>query len=191
MDRRRFLTLTLHALLVAATPALAAAVDTQVAVSRRGDVFLVDAVLVAPVTGREAWNVLTDFDAMSAFVPNLDTSRVTARNGESLRVEQTGVARWGPLAHAFSMVREVELEPMQLVRSRSLSESPMQVRSQTRFASVAGGTEIRHHVEISLDTWMPAALIEPFLRHEVREQFDAVVAEMLRRRTIQAVPAPR
>jgi Polyketide cyclase / dehydrase and lipid transport len=191
MDRRRFLTLTLHALLVAATPALAAAVDTQVAVSRRGDVFLVDAVLVAPVTGREAWNVLTDFDAMSAFVPNLDTSRVTARNGERLRVEQTGVARWGPLAHAFSMVREVELEPMQLVRSRSLSESPMQVRSQTRFASVAGGTEIRHHVEISLDTWMPAALIEPFLRHEVREQFDAVVAEMLRRRAIQAVPAPR
>ena len=191
MDRRRFLTLTLNALLVAATPALAAAVDTQVAVSRRGDVFLVDAVLVAPVTGREAWNVLTDFDAMSAFVPNLDTSRVTARNGERLRVEQTGVARWGPLAHAFSMVREVELEPMQLVRSRSLSESPMQVRSQTRFASVAGGTEIRHHVEISLDTWMPAALIEPFLRHEVREQFDAVVAEMLRRRAIQAMPAPR
>ena len=191
MDRRRFLTLTLNALLVAATPALAAAVDTQVAVSRRGDVFLVDAVLVAPVTGREAWNVLTDFDAMSAFVPNLDTSRVTARNGERLRVEQTGVARWGPLAHAFSMVREVELEPIQLVRSRSLSESPMQVRSQTRFASVAGGTEIRHHVEISLDTWMPAALIEPFLRHEVREQFDAVVAEMLRRRAIQAVPAPR
>jgi hypothetical protein len=191
MDRRRFLTLTLNALLVAATPALAAAVDTQVAVSRRGDVFLVDAVLVAPVTGREAWNVLTDFDAMSAFVPNLDTSRVTARNGERLRVEQTGVARWGPLAHAFSMVREVELEPIQLVRSRSLSESPMQVRSQTRFASVAGGTEIRHQVEISLDTWMPAALIEPFLRHEVREQFDAVVAEMLRRRAIQAVPAPR
>ena len=191
MDRRRFLTLTLNALLVAATPALAAAVDTQVAVSRRGDVFLVDAVLVAPVTGREAWNVLTDFDAMSAFVPNLDTSRVTARNGERLRVEQTGVARWGPLAHSFSMVREVELEPIQLVRSRSLSESPMQVRSQTRFASVAGGTEIRHQVEISLDTWMPAALIEPFLRHEVREQFDAVVAEMLRRRAVEAVPAPR
>ena len=191
MDRRRFLAVALNALLVAVAPASAAAVDTQVAVSRRGDVFLVDAVLVAPVTGREAWNVLTDFDAMSAFVPNLDTSRIAARQGERLRVEQTGVARWGPLAHSFSMVREVELEPMQLVRSRSLGESPMQVRSQTRFASVAGGTEIRHHVEISLDTWMPAALIEPFLRHEVREQFDAVVAEMLRRRAVEAVPAPR
>ena len=69
MDRRRFVTLTLNALLAAAAPASAIAVDTRVSVSRRGDVFLVDAVLVAPVTGREAWRVLTDFDAMSAFVP--------------------------------------------------------------------------------------------------------------------------
>jgi hypothetical protein len=29
---------------------------------------------------------------------------------------------------------------------------------------------------------MPDLLIEPFLRHEVREQFEAVVAEMQRRR---------
>jgi hypothetical protein len=33
---------------------------------------------------------------------------------------------------------------------------------------------------------MPDVLIEPFLRHEVREQFEAVVAEMLRRRGPQA-----
>jgi hypothetical protein len=191
MDRRRFLTLALNALLAAAAPASAFAVDTRVSVSRRGDVFLVDAVLVAPVSAREAWRVLTDFDAMTSFVPNLETSRVTARSGERLRVEQTGMARWGPLTHAFSLVREIELEPMELVRSHSLAESQMQVRSVTRFASVAGGTEIRHHIEIGVDTWMPAALVEPFLRHEVREQFDAVVAEMLRRRAVEAVPAPR
>ena len=191
MDRRRFLTLSLNALLAAATPALAMAFDTRVSVSRRGDVFLVDAVLGAPVTGPEAWRVLTDFDAMSSFVPDLDTSRVTGRSGERLRVEQSGVARWGLLAHAYSMVREVEMEPMQLVRSYSLAESQMQVRSVTHFVSVPGGTEIRHHIEIGVDTWLPAALVEPFLRHEVREHFDAVVAEMLRRRALEAVPTPR
>ncbi len=188
MDRRRFVTLILNALLAAAAPAAAVAVDTRVSVSRRGDVFLIDAVLVAPVTGREAWGVLTDFDAMSAFVPNLETSRVTARSGERLRVEQSGVARWGLLVHSYSLVREIEMEPMQLVRSHSLAESQTQVRSVTRFASVAEGTEIRHHIEISVDTWMPAALVEPFLRHEVREQFDAVVAEMLRRRAAEVQP---
>jgi hypothetical protein len=33
-----------------------------------------------------------------------------------------------------------------------------------------------------VDTWMPSFLTRPFLQHEVREQFDAVVGEMLRRR---------
>ncbi len=170
--------------LAAVAPRATAAPDMQIAVSRHGDLMLVDAVLVAPVSQREAWGVLTDFDAMSRFVPNLDESRVSVRSGEHLRVEQRGVARWGVLTHAFTLVREIELQPMDLVRSRTVGGSMRQVTSLTRFAAVAGGTEIRHHLEIGIDTWMPDFLIEPFLRHEVQEQFEAVVAEMLRRRLL-------
>lgn len=181
MNRRQ----VLATLLALAAPAVSAAIDMQVSVQRRGDLLVVDATLVAPVSQREAWVVLTDFDAMSAFVPNLEASRVTARDGGRLRVEQRGVARWGPLAHAFTMVREIELEPFAQVRSQSVSGSLRQVKSLTRFSAVAGGTEIRHHIELDVDTWMPDFLIEPFLRHEVREQFEAVVAEMLRRRAVR------
>ena len=182
MQRRVVFKLVGALALAAVAPRAGAAVDMQVAVSRRGDLMLVDAVLVAPVSQREAWVVLTDFDAMSRFVPNLDESRIAARSGERLRVEQRGVARWGLLTHAFTMVREIELQPMEQVRSRSVGGSMRDVTSLTRFAAVAGGTEIRHHLEIGVDTWMPDFLIEPFLRHEVQEQFEAVVAEMLRRR---------
>jgi len=154
----------------------------QISVLRRGEVFVIDAVFVAPVTQREAWGVLTDFDSMSTFVPNLDLSRVTVRDGVRLRVEQQGVARWGPLTHAFTMVREIELSPMDQVESKSIGGSLQQVKSLTRFAPVGSGTEIRHHIEFIIDTWMPALLVEPFLRHEVREQFEAVVGEILRRR---------
>jgi ribosome-associated toxin RatA of RatAB toxin-antitoxin module len=177
MNRRQFLAM----LLAVAAPAVSAAIDMQVSVRRRGELLVVDAILLAPVSQREAWGVLTDFDAMSGFVPNLEASRVTSRDGGHLRVEQRGVARWGPLAHAFTM-REVELEPITQVRSQSVAGSLRQVKSLTQFAAVAGGTEIRHHLELGIDTWMPDLLIEPFLRHEVREQFEAVVGEMLRRR---------
>jgi len=181
MQRRVVFKLVGALTLAAVAPRVGAAVDMQVAVSRRGDLMLVDAVVVAPVSQREAWVVLTDFDAMSRFVPNLDESRIAARSGERLRVEQRGVARWGLLTHAFTMVREIELQPIEQVRSHTVGGS-MDVTSLTRFAAVAGGTEIRHHLEIGIDTWMPNFLIEPFLRHEVQEQFEAVVAEMLRRR---------
>jgi ribosome-associated toxin RatA of RatAB toxin-antitoxin module len=182
MNRRRLLVVAMCAPMLAGRAAPAAAVDVQVSVARRGQMLVVDALLVAPVPAREAWDVLTDFDAMGGFVPNLEASRVTAREGNRLRVEQRGVARWGPLAHAFTTVREVELEPIERVRSRSIGGSLHPLASDTRFAAVAGGTEVRHHLEFDVDSWMPAALIEPFLRHEVREQFEAVVAEMLRRR---------
>jgi len=44
-------------------------------VQRRGDLLVVDATLMAPVSQREAWSVLTDFDAMSGFVPISSQSR--------------------------------------------------------------------------------------------------------------------
>jgi ribosome-associated toxin RatA of RatAB toxin-antitoxin module len=182
MNRRHALRAAAALLLSVAAPRAYAALDMQIAVARRGELLLVDATFVAPVSQTEAWNVLTDFDAMETFVPNLDESRVAQRDGTRLRVEQRGVARWGPLSHAFTTVREVELEPMTSVRSLSISGTLRNVRSQTQFTPVAGGTEIRHHLEFGADMWMPSLLVEPFLRHEVREQFEAVVAEMLRRR---------
>lgn len=190
MNRRTASACLLLLALVATCPA-GAAVETQVRVARDGDLYLVDAVLIAPVTPAEAWDVLTDFDAMPRYVPNLDASRVTARMGNRLRVEQRGVARWGPLKQPFSMVRDVELEPIEEVRSRSVGGTLHRVRSVTRIAPVRGGTEIRHHLEFALDTWLPEFLIEPFLSHEVREQFESVVEEMLRRRAARTVPAAR
>jgi ribosome-associated toxin RatA of RatAB toxin-antitoxin module len=182
MNRRIALAAIAGCLLLAGAPGASAAPDIQVAVQRRGDLLVVDAAFVAPFSQREAWEVLTDFDTMSRFVPNLEASRITQREGDRLRVEQRGVARWGPLTHPFTMVRTIELQPMSQVRSESIDGSLRQVKSLTRFAAVAGGTEIRHHIEFGIDTWMPDLLVEPFLRHEVREQFEAVVEEMLRRR---------
>jgi ribosome-associated toxin RatA of RatAB toxin-antitoxin module len=177
MNRRR----VLAALLAAAAPARAAALDMQIWVKRRGDLLLIDAVLVVPVAQRVAWSVLTDFDAMADYVPNLISSRVMERDGGRLRVEQHGVVRWGLLAQHFTTLRDIELDPIAQVRSQSLGGSLQRLSSLTRFAAVADGTEIRHHVEFEVATWMPAPLIEPFLRHEVREQFEAVVEEMVRR----------
>jgi hypothetical protein len=186
MQRRQVLAVACAALLAAlASPPARAALDMQISVARRGEVLVVDAVFVAPVSQREAWVVLTDFDAMSRYVPNLDESHIAARNGDRLRVEQRGVARWGPLTHSFTMVRDIQLDPMSEVRSASIGGTMRQVQSQTRLAAVSGGTEVRHHIEFAVDTWMPDVLIEPFLRHEVREQFEAVVAEMLRRRDVR------
>jgi len=181
-----------RALLVASCVALvlpsARAATTRIDVARDGEVFIIDAVLVAPVSVREAWAVMTDFDAMSGFVPDLESSRITARAGPRLTVEQRGIARWGPVALKFQAVREVELTPFERVTSRVVSGSLRRVDTQTRFASVSNGTEVRHHIELVTEMWLPDFVVEAFLRAEVRQQFEALEREMRRRSAGPGVP---
>ncbi len=169
-------------LALAGTAAAAATPPVDVTVVRKGELLQLDIVLVAPVTRSEAWSVMTDFDAMARYVPNLHSSRITQRTGNRLRVEQRGVAHWGPISHAFDTVRDIELTPMDAVQSRSTGGSLQRVRSETHFSDIADGTRIEHHLEFAMETWMPEFLAEAFLRHEVTEQFEALVQEMLRRR---------
>jgi len=171
--------LCLMALLSLSTPAQTNSV--QVDVVHRGEVIVIDVVLVAPVPVREAWAVLTDFNEMSRFVPDLESSRIKSRTGARLTVEQRGVARWGPFAQQFETVREVELVPYERVTSRVVSGSLRRADTQTRFVPLAEGTEIRHHIELITDMWLPDIVVGAFLRAEVRQQFDALVQEMRRR----------
>ena len=161
---------------------------TRIDVVRDGEVFIIDAVLVAPVSVREAWAVLTDFDAMSRYVPDLESSRITARAGTRLTVEQRGTARWGLLALSFQTVREVQLVPFERVTSHVVGGSLRRVDTLTRLATVADGTEIRHHIELMTESWLPDFVIEGFLRAEVRQQFDALEREMRRRRSVSGLP---
>jgi ribosome-associated toxin RatA of RatAB toxin-antitoxin module len=173
--------LFLAGLLLAAAVSSAAAGDTRVSVARSERGVIVDAVIVTPVGLRETWDVMTDFDAMSGFLPYLKSSRVTARDGALLRVEQRGALTWGPIARDFATVRQVELTPYERVQSRVIEGDVRRVDTVTRFRALGEQTEVRHHVEISLDSGIPTALVETFLRREVREQFDAFLREMDRR----------
>ncbi len=154
----------------------------RITVVSKGEVFVIDAILIAPVPLAQAWEVLTDFDAMSKYVPDLEVSRVIARSGPRMQVEQHGVMRWGPLSSRFHTVREIELTPLSLVSSRVVSGTIPRADTQTRLAAVKGGTEIRHHIELVPQSWLPDFALTELLRNETRLQFEALAAEMHRRR---------
>ena len=162
--------------------------EFSIEVARSGETFIVHALLFAPVSRQEAWTVLTDFDHMTGFVPNLTESRVVERAGNRLTVAQKGVARFGALEFPFDSVREVDLNPEESVRSRNIRGNLRKLKSVTRLAEAEGGTRISYRVEAILDWWFSNAVGEAFLRHEIREQFDAIVKEMRRRHDAAQVP---
>lgn len=170
------------------SPKPAQADTIRVDVSHNGELFIIEAFFLAPVAVADAWAVLTDFDAMSRFVPDLESSRITARVGPRLTLEQRGVARWGPFTQKFYTVREVDLMPFERVTSRTVGGSLRRADTLTLFTAVPAGTEIRYHMELATDTPLPDFVIETFLRAEVRQQFGALLQEIRRRSPSRTTP---
>ena len=167
--------------LIATAPALAARARVAVDVRRAGDTFSINATLFAPVPLDLAWEVLTDFEHMEQFVPNVSDSRIIAREGQRLTIAQRGVARFGPLTFPFESERVVELSQRSEILSSQIKGNMRRLESVTRFATMEGGTQLSYRVDVEPRAWFPAALTERFLVHEIEEQFQAIVEEMIRR----------
>lgn len=177
----RIATVLFGCLLVAVAPGVRARDRPVIDVRQDKDTFHVHARLYAPVPPAVAWEVLTDFEHMERFIPNLETSRVVAREGQRLVIAQRGVARFALLAIGFGSEREVTLLPPNEIRSVQLRGSLKRMLSVTRFLPRDGGTELHYSVEAEPGPLFPATLTQRFLVHEIEEQFGAIVDEMERR----------
>jgi hypothetical protein len=186
-QRLRALLLVVSGVLALADASPAARTRMDLDVRREGDRWHIQATLFAPVPHAIAWDVLTDFERMEMFVPNLRHSRVVSQDGARVRIAQHGVARFGPLAFGFDSERLVELSPPHEIRSLQTRGNMRHLESVTRFVARDGGTELVYRVEVEPGAFFPAALTERFLVHEVQEQFAAIVEEMERRQRLRDV----
>ena len=126
--------------------------------------------------------VLTDFDHMADFMPNLSSSRVLARVGDVYRVEQAGKVDLGPFSFHFSSERRIEVFPEGRIVARALSGSTRYMHSDLNLQpSGDGGVRIDYQIEMLPETWMPSGIGVAFMRHQLAEQFNALGREMLRR----------
>src|SRR5712692_10081889 len=68
--------------------AAAQAIETHI--ERQGEYITVSASALMQVDGRIAWEVLSDYDHLAQFIPDIKSSRVVARSGNRGLVEQKG-----------------------------------------------------------------------------------------------------
>lgn len=160
--------------------------ELTVLVHKDGDVIMVDVSFHVAASQREAWAVLTDFDHMSDFVSNLDSSKVVARSGNKLQVAQIGKAARGMLSFAFDSLREVELTPHHTIRTRLISGNMHKMDGTTLLTTDGGDTRVAYHGESIPVVWVPPVVGVKFIEREVREQFREMRAEILKRKNGEA-----
>lgn len=152
-----------------------------VQVGLQGESVLVDVAFSVAASRAEVWEVLTDFEHMAAFISNLAVSRVVAREGQTLRVFQRGEARRGLLHFPFESVREIQLEAPGRISTHLVSGTPKRLEGVTEITSDGSRTRVSYHGESVPDRWIPPVVGRGFIADEVREQFEEMRREILRR----------
>ena len=176
--------------LLFATAALAQPVITSIDVRKTADGYVADVIMHVPVPRELAFAVLVDFEHMADWVPNLRESRVLKRDAHRATIEQQGVARFGALSLPFTTVREIEFASPESIHSTQVRGSMRRLESTTKLLAEGAGTRLDYHIEMVPGAVAAAVLTRNFLEHELGEQFEAVLAEMVRRKGA-AAPAGR
>ena len=178
----RWARLLVVALMLPAGAALAAESPIRtIAVAYDGETYVVTAVMFAPVSQAVAWDVLTDFDRMAKWVPNVTESRVVKREEGVVTIEQRGTARFGAASFPYVTERRIETKPPGAIKTTQIKGSLKKVESSIALGPDGKGTKIDYRLEIVPSFFTAAIMSQRFLEHEVTEQFTAIVGEMVRR----------
>lgn len=157
--------------------------DIKVNVARAGDLLKVRADFFVPVAPSQAFAVLTDYDHMRDFLPDVAESKVIQRAGDKLLVSQSLRMKLGIFSVPFDSVRLVELKPPYRLVSHAVSGTISKAEVTTTLVEAQGKTLVTYESEASLSSWLPAGIGNSFVATHVREQLTSMRLEMLRRQS--------
>jgi hypothetical protein len=185
MSMARFFAVALIAL-VAYAPAESA--EVAVAVTRSGDAFQIEASAEFAGTVARTWKVLTDYDRLAEFIPDMETSRVLSRNGNESVVEQKGEARVLFFSFPLDLRLAVVERPYERVVSRAVAGNFREMRGTYSLEAGQGRILLHYTGRMVPNFFVPPLIGTLALKRNVETSFRALVDEIERRQGEPAVP---
>ena len=176
--------LSLCLLLACALPAVAQARNLDVRVERvntdAGRVYAVNASGEVAAAPAAVWRILTDYDRMDEFVPDLRSAKVLSRSGDEATIEQVGVARLLFFRRDIRLVVHAREQPISQI-DISLVDGDMRVyRCTWRLVPVpgTGGTRVLYSGEMAPKFYVPGMLGANLIRSDVEKMMAAVLQRL-------------
>ncbi|MGB4063436.1 MAG: SRPBCC family protein [Azonexus sp.] len=158
--------------------------DDDVEVDYRDGTYFASLAFLVAAPPAVVIDVLTDFNHMVGIVPNLESSQIVSHQGNVFVIKQRGKANFGPFSFPFESLRQIELLPDGRLLGRALGGSTKHMRSELRVQAQGRGARVDYQIEVVPDRWLPSSIGVRFMRHELAEQFTALIHEMERRQGI-------
>jgi len=159
----------------------AAAATIEMSLASRDGAIEIDGTAELDADAQTAWDVLTDYECYVDFIPDLRDSRVVARSGATVTVEQIGDVTVGPLHRPLDVTFEITEMAPTLLFSRVVAGDLRALSS--RYELIPLGNRVRIQYAGTLDSGIAAS--DPIERFAVKQnitgRFQALVDEIERR----------
>jgi ribosome-associated toxin RatA of RatAB toxin-antitoxin module len=155
--------------------------DLEVKAEHQGDVFVVQASAGMQVPLELAWQVVTDYNHLSQFIPDMTESRVMRRDGHKVVVAQTGKVRFLVFSRSIQVTLEVDEVPFERVTSRAISGDFKEMNGSYVLEQQGAEVRLRYEGRLIPDFFVPPLLGRLVVRRVIEGQFRAMVQEIIRR----------
>lgn len=169
--------------LFAATP-LVAGQDREVpdiSVHEEDGVYRVEARFAVPQPGSLAFAVLTDYEQIPRFMPDVRTSTVLERGNDRVVVEQEAIARFTMFSRRVHLVLEVQEEATALRFRDRCGKSFTRYEGSWQITEQDGGAAIVYQLNAKPSFYVPKVLLTRLLKRDARLMIERLQAEIAAR----------
>jgi hypothetical protein len=151
-----------------------------------GDFIAVSANADLRAEAATAWGVLTDYDHLAEFIPDMVSSRIVSRSRDGMVVEYKGTFGFFFFRQPMRLLLDVVLDPPRRIVARSVSGDLRDLRGTYDITQLPQALHLSYTAR-----FLPAISLPPFIglavvRHEMEKQFTAMVNEIDRRGALGA-----
>ncbi len=177
-ELRRAALLPLFGLLWSSVTALA---EPDVRIERKQDAIRVNASLRVDVHHHIAWQVLTDYNNLAAFVPGIQTSQIVSAPGEALLLKQTGQSGFLFFNLPVEVVARIKEAPFEAIRFEAVGGNLKSKSGEWRIERQDDATLLIYQANIVPGFWVPPLIGTAIIGQDVRSKLTGVAREMQRR----------
>jgi Polyketide cyclase / dehydrase and lipid transport len=161
----------------------------KVEIERVGNAVHVKASALLDAEPSTVWKTLTEYDRLPDFIPDMFLSKTLQRDGNKAVVQQNGRAGLGPFKFDFTLTLDVREEPMNAVFASALSGDFSVFESSYHLVHEGPGLiRLNYLSRIQPRSGIPPLVGVPVMQLSIQRQFDALVAQIGRRATLDGVP---
>lgn len=176
----RRLCAALAAAILCATAPFAHSASIVITAERRGDTIHIHANTRLQSDTETAWRVLTAYDRYPDFIPDLHASRIVARQGDTVTVEQSGDARLWQVPVPLDITFEIVESPPSGLHSRAISGNLRSMESSYTLTPGERGVSLDYVGHCAPGFEFMGSIELDAVKQNVARQFQALADEIER-----------